>query len=594
MARSTPIFSLTCYGTEQKGMHVEPPIIDTDAPTRRIPTMPPPPRRRHSRSRDIGLLVIWLVALFLGSTLLIWRLAVARLPSLPVPANPAHLVLALVAAVVGGALIGALVAMYPSAGLIVLAATVPLEEVLYISIGSFRVKPYEAILLGLTVALLIRRRLRVDRLSGVLLAYVLFGVVSIGFDPGASLFTSLQVIAFELLMALLFIVTRASLVSKAWTEAPWWLARIIWYVKWRLTPVTARLFSAFPRLDSRLEWTSDTVASITAVSVSTSGVMARVRRMTLFYVLVVGNGVALYGAFQFVGYYLGLPIPYFHPEVYAIFRPYATFIEPNPFGTFLTGQLALALTLALSPAFRRWRVALVATLMLQVVLLAVNLSRGSWLAAAVVVLVLALIRFRGVIHFRRAPDLWRMGLWLAGGVVALVAVGGVVALLVPTASNAILGRIASFTNLNGGTLHWRTSDFVLALQVWMLKPVIGYGPGTWGAAAYGFVGRTAATAPRNIITAWLFERGLVGALLIVGFYKLFAERAIRAYRFAPSGEYRTLVLAYGLAAVAVFVGFLSASAEIVPYYWFQLGVLAALTDALLPTRAIESEHAHRT
>ena len=571
-------------------MHVEPRIIDTDAPTRRIPTMPPPPRRRHSRSRDIGLLVIWLVALFLGSTLLIWRLAVARFPSLPVPANPAHFVLALVAAVVGGALIAVLVAMYPSAGLMLLVATAPLEEVLYISIGSFRVKPYEAILLGLTVALLLRRRLRVDRLSGVLLAYVLFGVVSVGFDLGASLFTSLQVIVFELLMALLFIATRMSLLSKAWAEAPWWLARIVWQVKWWLTSVTARLFSAFPRV----EWTSDTVASATAVFVSTSGVMARVRRLTLFYVLVVGNGVALYGAFQFVGYYLGLPIPYFHPEVYAIFRPYATFIEPNPFGTFLTAQLALALTLVLSPAFRRWRVALVATLMLQVALLAVNLSRGSWLAAAVVVLALAVIRFRGVIHLRRAPDLWRMGLWLAGGVVALVGVGGIVALLVPAASNAILGRLTSFTNLNGGTLHWRTSDFALALQIWALKPVTGYGPGTWGAAAYGFVGSTAVTAPRNIITAWLFERGLVGALLIVGFYKLFAERAIRAYRFAPSGEYRTLVLAYGLAAVAVFVGFLSASAEIVPYYWFQLGVLAALTDALLPTHAIESGHAHRT
>ena len=49
--------------------------------------------------------------------------------------------------------------------------------------------------------------------------------------------------------------------------------------------------------------------------------VARARRLTLFYVLVVGNGVALYGLFQFVGYYLGLPIPYFHPELYAIFRP---------------------------------------------------------------------------------------------------------------------------------------------------------------------------------------------------------------------------------------------------------------------------------
>ena len=66
--------------------------------------------------------------------------------------------------------------------------------------------------------------------------------------------------------------------------------------------------------------------------------------------------------------------------------------------------------------------------------------------------------------------------------------------------------------------------------------------------------------------------------------------------------------------LAVFVGFLSASAEIVPYYWFQLGMLAALADLTLLTptsqttaqttirttaqttieTTIENSHAHRT
>jgi len=52
----------------------------------------------------------------------------------------------------------------------------------------------------------------------------------------------------------------------------------------------------------------------------------------------------------------------------------------------------------------------------------------------------------------------------------------------------------------------------------------------------------------------------------------------------------------------VFIGFLSASAEIVPYYWFQLGILAALADLVLPrttstttsTTTNENIHAYRT
>lgn len=572
---------------------MEPHVLEADGGTPntpgapRTPGAPPggPERRRHrSRLRDVVLLILGQVAVFIASMLLTWRLAVARLPALPLPANPLHIAGALAAAAVCSALIVGIIVLYPSAGSFLLAVTAPLEEVLYVSIGGFRVKPYEAILLGLVLTLFVRRKLRLDRLAGVLAVYVLSGVVSVGLDFGAPLFTSLQVIAFELLMVLLFMATRASVLTDAWGELPPWLARLRTELEWALAPAVARLLIRSARTESA----ADTGAAEGGAEGGAERVVERARRLTVFYVLVVGNGVALYGLGQFVGYYVGLPIPYFHPEAYAIFRPYATFIEPNPFGTFLTAQIALVLTLLISPAFRRWRMALVGTLGLQVVLLAVNLSRGSWLAAALVIVVLALIRFG------RAPDPRRVGALLVGGAVVLAAVSSLLAFWNPAILQALVGRLSTITNLNDGTLHWRTSDLLLALQFWTLKPVLGYGPGTWGAAAYGFVGRTAAVAPRNILTAWLFERGLVGALLAIGFYKLLAERAIRSYQSALTEQHQTLILAYGLATVAVFVGFLSASAEIVPYYWFQLGMLAALTDVALPMTKTERPHANRT
>ena len=75
-----------------------------------------------------------------------------------------------------------------------------------------------------------------DRLSGVLLAYVLFGLVSLGFDVGAPIFTSLQVIVFEALMVLLFMAARASMLADTWGAEPAWLARIRAELEWMLAP----------------------------------------------------------------------------------------------------------------------------------------------------------------------------------------------------------------------------------------------------------------------------------------------------------------------------------------------------------------------
>ena len=138
-----------------------------------------------------------------------------------------------------------------------------------------------------------------------------------------------------------------------------------------------------------------------------------------------------------------------------------------------------------------------------------------------------------IIRFRRAPDLRRLECFWSARRPYWQSLVFSLRCLDPAIVQTVAARLSSITNLKDGTVQWRTSDFLLALQAWALKPIVGYGPGTWGTVAYGYVGKTAVTSPRNIITAWLFERGLVGALLAIGFYKLFIERALRAYRWYP-------------------------------------------------------------
>jgi O-antigen ligase len=521
---------------------------------------PVPPRAGRLRSALLlgALALLWLALLFLVSAFVAWRVSLASKGAAAPAVDPLAVALPIAAVAALTVVIAGTILLYPNIGIYLLALTAPLEEVLYISIGTFRWKPYEAVLLGLLLVPALRRQIRLDRLTGVQTLYVLVGLVGVALNVGTPLLAPLQTIAFELLMVLLFVLVRAGLLRDDPGDPHPRLAIIRTWIEWHLAPVVGwRRFRAQHAAADADE--------------SRRMVLLRVRRMTLFYVLIVGNAIALYGLGQFVGYYLGLPVPYFHPEAYAIFRPYATFVEPNPYGSFLSAQIAIAVTLLFSPSFHRWRAALMATLVLQAFLLAVNLSRGAWLAVAVMLAVLAAVRFG-----RAAADLPRAVLALAGAAALLMTIGGALYAWNPSMLQTIASRLATFTNPSDGTINWRTNDLMLALQAWLTKPVTGYGPGTWGTTVYGFAGRNAAVAPRNIIAAWLFERGLVGALLAIGFYKLLTQHAANAYRTVASEEQRALILAYGLATIAVFVGFLSATAEIVPYYWFQIGALLAL------------------
>lgn len=401
----------------------------------------------------------------------------------------------------------------PGVGLYLLAASVPLEDVFYVRVAELNVKPYEIILLALLASLVLRRsKLRLGWIGWGLLLYAMSGIVTL--VNSTSIRDSVQVIIFETLMVLVALAVR-------WTiRSP-----------------------------------------------------GQLRRIVLFWIVSTGGLVSIYGLGQFVAYYLGFDVPYFHPEVYPIFRPYATFIEPNFYGNFAVCMLVTGLCLYASPAFKRQRSILLAVSALQFIMLILNLSRAPWVGLVASLGIYGLMYGRHHRRFGRPVTIIGMNLVLfLGFMLALYAAS-------PTGWATVVKRLNDTVNPVGeGAAQERMRDMQLSLELWRNHPLIGNGVGTWGAVAYGLTGRDVRTPPRNIFLAWLYEKGLIGTAIAVATYGAIAWKAWQAHRYAAEEAARALVTALALGMFAVFVTFQFTRIDISPFYWFQAGLLLATLD----------------
>jgi len=409
-----------------------------------------------------------------------------------------------------------------------LVAAAPLEDVLYLEVSGFKIKLYEFALLGLAAGILLRRpRLRIDAIGVGLIAYAAYGMLTV--INSVSLWDTLQLVLFEFIMVLIALTMRSSLRDPA-----------------------------------------------------------SVRNLNLFSVIVVSNSLALYGLGQLVGYYLGFDVRYWAPGVYPIFRPYATFIEPNFYGNYLASILALALVLLVSPTFARWRHLLLLTITLQLPLLVVNLSRGPWVGLAVAVLVYTLVQSHHRRRLARAVILVGIPLLLFGVMMIGLYAGS------STGWSAVTQRLDTTINpLTEGAASERMADIQLSLQLWQKHPLIGSGVGTWGIVAYGLLGRDARTPPRNIFLAWLYEKGLIGTAIAVGVFGLIVLKIWFAYRHTREEFWRAMILGTGLSVLAVFITFQFTRLDISPFYWVQIGLLLASLDLYQQHRHKDDAHRHR-
>jgi tetratricopeptide (TPR) repeat protein len=279
--------------------------------------------------------------------------------------------------------------------------------------------------------------------------------------------------------------------------------------------------------------------------------------------------------------------PDFHWDTIASesYRPFATLGNSSYLGTFLVFATAFGLgTLFTLPQRCRWPAGLLLAVLALV--LALNQTRGAWIAVAAVGLTFALLTARR--ERRRAIAT------ACGGVAVAVLLTGIVCARFPNApwvtANAVLTRLAHFVQ------HDRNSSGWYRLDMWRrvasdaaASPgslLLGYGPESYllvasrsfvPAYADGAEGAQFMDSTHNILGDALVDGGLLGLAALVTVLFLGFRTGVRGLRSAGTPAQR-VVLCTALAALVGYVVqgmFLFNHVVTLVYLSVTLGLIAA-------------------
>lgn len=399
------------------------------------------------------------------------------------------------------------------------------EGVLYVTLAGFNLRPYMLILSLVVLFLLYEKRFKLDRVNLCLIFYVISGIPSL--INSRSIEDTVITLFFQGVMVVIALSVRVYLNS-----------------------------------------------------------IEKLEKAIGVWLVITANVVNVFGWIQAFSWIVGHPIsPHFHPELYAIYRPYSFFIEPNFYGNFLASQLTMLTVIWISPVYKTLSRKFFVTIIFALPLFILNQSRGPWLGY-----VFALAAFMFFRYLVRR----KMSTRFIATSVALLFVFMTASLLIyaarPDIGAAFLQRIQETINpLGEGSASDRMYEMQTSLRLTRNHPIFGHGIGTWGlyltANDIGVrEGRAIRTSPRNIFLSWLFEGGTVRFLAGVAFVILLLQRVKRALQ-TPDASIKTLVWACFVGWLAVFFTFQFTVLEISPFYWIVIGLLLSATD-----RGIESHN----
>lgn len=302
------------------------------------------------------------------------------------------------------------------------------------------------------------------------------------------------------------------------------------------------------------------------------------------WALVVANLVNAYGFLQYATWAAGVPIsPHFGPEFYPLYRPYSVFIEPNFYGSFLASQIVILFVLWMTPVFgslHRW---CFLSALAAFPLLILNQSRGPWLGLLIAVGVFFIAEHRTLGRVSRRHVVAGAAFFLES--VALV---GQIYLQSPESAAALAQRAQDTVKpMQEEAARARVSEMALSLEAFLDHPLIGNGVGSWG-VHLGRVGADVRTAPRNVFLAWLYEKGILGALAGVAFLFVLVSRGLSATRVRDPAIRRLTWACFG-AWLAIFFTYLFTMLEISPFYWITIGLLLASSDLCVQSPGVKAK-----
>ncbi len=303
--------------------------------------------------------------------------------------------------------------------------------------------------------------------------------------------------------------------------------------------------------------------------------------------------VALFGLYQFVGDYLGLPtsltglLPqYSGSQVFGFARIQSTSLEPLYFANYLLLPILTALAFSIGTRSRR-RFWLVPLILLLLVVFVLTLARGAYLGLVAGVIAVAVAYWRTIITPRVVATV----------VASLAAVAMIAVILLQTTGGGKTNPLETFARQVGVagkdvSSQQRLGSIAAAQQLVGLHPLIGLGIGNFGnyyqdPLTIPSPDRVVPQVVNNQTLETLVETGLFGLLALVLIWVVLADRSLRAYRAsATNPTLRAAVVGSAAAVLAIFVQAQTFSAIYLLHVWFAVGLLVGSQNlVLLPKKA---------
>lgn len=291
--------------------------------------------------------------------------------------------------------------------------------------------------------------------------------------------------------------------------------------------------------------------------------------------------IGVFGLYQFMGDLVGLPPSLtglrdlYTSDVFGFPRIQSTFLEPLYYANFLLIPLSLALVFLLSGKGKQSRLFLVAFILLLGVNFVLTLSRGAYIALAVMLIILAFAYWKKVF----TPH------WIVLGVVVAVIVGwGAVQFLGFTGDTQ--GSVDTFTRqatdiFSGASYFDRAETFTQAWDLFLSHPYLGIGIGNFGPA----VADAALVQPsggwlivNNEFLELLAETGVFGLVAYLSLLLVLFWRSVKAIRRSRDPYLRAVMLALLIAFIGILVQYNTFSILFIMHIWSLFGLMIAVQN----------------
>ncbi|OGY90492.1 MAG: hypothetical protein A2458_04615, partial [Candidatus Kerfeldbacteria bacterium RIFOXYC2_FULL_38_9] len=302
--------------------------------------------------------------------------------------------------------------------------------------------------------------------------------------------------------------------------------------------------------------------------------------------------VTIFGLYQFIGDYLGLPQALtglrdlYVKDVLGFPRVQSTALEPLYFANYLLVPLSILLSLFLNKEKTYSSLFTFGLLVLGVVNLLLTVARGGYIAFAVSFLLIVLYYFLEL----------KLITWRNVGIafVSFLVAGGILVKMVglETVSQDFLGHVSNL--FGGASYNERVEMFTIAYQAWQDHPIIGIGAGSFGpyeAAHPNYMREVEGwRIVNNEYLELLAENGIVGLVLIMIVFIIVLLRSIKALKETSSDFIRTVLLGALAGFIGILVQYNTFSVLYIMHIWFTVGFLIALQNLALKNASYDSSH----